>query len=455
LENTAKVTGSGCCGDADIDVEFDDNDELILNGGRIEIKNSGDAEGCLAGIDVEFDDNDGIINNGGTILLENTGDAIETCADSSTIDVEIDNDGDNGEGIINNEGTITIRNSGNAQEIDVEINQINGATITNRGTITLKNTGDARDDLFVRIDQNTANVIINNDCGGVIDIINDDDGKSTFSFVGISNLGTINNFGDGEITVDDNDAISENEGIDVDGNPINFLDICLVSTSGGGGNAYQGPTIGLNNKGMPMVKCGVMFGTTCFDITSKFHFEFELYEMMSGTHTISITSYCAQGVDKCNYVSVGISPNFEDINNQIWKVSMKKDHLGNWTLEKVGSSVGEVSATAQTVGTFVLVSFTIEFLNIDSGTNYVVIEVRDSEGGVQITILNEGIEIKDAHAYPYVQTAFEAPLKVEPLCIGEDVFHRNTCAFDKVKEWATNNAEETMRQILNNEYTYK
>jgi len=176
---------------------------------------------------------------------------------------------------------------------------------------------------------------------------------------------------------------------------------------------------------------------------------------MSGTHTISITTYCSQGVDKCNYVSVGISPNYEDINNQIWKVSMKKDHLGNWTLEKHGSSVGEVSATAQTVGTFVLVSFTIEFLNIDSGQNYVVIEVRDSEGGVQITILNEGVEIKDADAYPYVETAFEAPLVVEPLCIGEDVFHRGTCAFDKVKEWATNNAEETMRQILNNEYTYK
>jgi len=69
--------------------------------------------------------------------------------------------------------------------------------------------------------------------------------------------------------------------------------------------------------------------------------------------------------------------------------------------------------------------------------------------------LNEGVEFKDAHAYPYIETAFEAPLEVEPLCIGEDVYHRGNCAFDKVKEWATNNAEETMRQMLNNEYTYK
>ena len=95
------------------------------------------------------------------------------------------------------------------------------------------------------------------------------------------------------------------------------------------------------------------------------------------------------------------------------------------------------------------------FLSIFLSSKCFVLEVRDSEDGVQITILNEGIEIKDAHAYPYVETAFEAPLKVESLCIGEDVMHRHTCAFDKVKEWATNNAEETMRQILNNEYTYK
>jgi len=133
---------------------------------------------------------------------------------------------------------------------------------------------------------------------------------------------------------------------------------------------------------------------------------------------------------------------------------MKKDHLGNWTLEKhdQGGALGEVSATAQTVGgKFVLVSFTIEFLNIDSGQKVVVFEVRDNKRGNQITIANEGIVIKDADAYPYIETAFEKSLEVEPLCIGEDVIHRHTCAFEKVRDWTIKNAEETMKQMYNNE----
>jgi len=83
------------------------------------------------------------------------------------------------------------------------------------------------------------------------------------------------------------------------------------------------------------------------------------------------------------------------------------------------------------------------------------VQVRDNKHGVQNTYLNEGVQFKDAHAYPYIETAFEAPLEVEPLCIGEDVFHRGNCAFEKVRDWTIKNAEETMRQMYNNEYNYK
>ena len=227
---------------------------------------------------------------------------------------------------------------------------------------------------------------------------------------------------------------------------------------GGGGDSHEPPTIGLNNKGMPIVKCGVMFDSTCFDITSKFHYEFELYEMMSGTHTISITTYCAQGVDKCSYVALAIMPYDEDMNNAIWKIELHKDHLGNLTpvIYDPEGFLGEVTITANVLGgKFWFVSFTIDFKNKDTDPMKFGIQVRDNKLGVQNTYLNEGVQFNDAHAYPYIETAFEAPLEVEPLCIGEDVFHRGNCAFDKVKEWATNNAEETMRQIMNNEHTYK
>jgi len=234
--------------------------------------------------------------------------------------------------------------------------------------------------------------------------------------------------------------------------------VAFSGTTGGGGGTYEDPTIGLNNKGMPMVKCGVMFDITCFDITSKFHYEFELYEMMSGTHTISITTFCSQGVDTCNYVALAIMPYSKDINEATWKIELHKDHLGNLTPVIIDPEgyLGEVTVTSNVRdGKFWIVSFTIEFKNKDTDPMKFGIQVRDNKHGVQNTYLNEGVQFKDAHAYPYIETAFEAPLEVEPLCIGEDVFHRGNCAFDKVKEWATNNAEETMRQIMNNEYTYK
>jgi len=234
--------------------------------------------------------------------------------------------------------------------------------------------------------------------------------------------------------------------------------ISILDLDGGSSSAYEVPTIGLNNKGMPVVKCGVMFDLTCFDITSKFHYEFELYEMMSGTHSIAITTYCAQGVDKCNYTAIGIMPYSEDWNNPTWKIEVHKDHLGNLTLVKNDPEgfLGEVTVTANVVGgKFWLVTFTVEFMNKDTEPMKFAVQVRDIKHGVQNTYLNEGVQFKDADAYPYVETAYEKPLKVKSLCIEDDVFHRYTCAFEKVKEWTIRNAEETMRQILNNEYTYK
>jgi len=226
----------------------------------------------------------------------------------------------------------------------------------------------------------------------------------------------------------------------------------------GSGRAYQGPTIGNDNNGKLIVTCGVAFGSTCFDMTSLFHYELKLYEMMSGTHTISITSYCARGVNECNYVGIGIMPYSENMNNPTWKIEIHRDHLGNLTPVTFDPEgfLGEVTITTQIVdGKFLLVSFTIEFKNKDTGPMKFVVEVRDVKGGVQVTEMNEGIRIRDADAYPYIETAFEEPLEIEPLCIGEDATDRYTCAFKKVQDWATKNAEETLRQMQNNEYIYK
>ncbi len=228
--------------------------------------------------------------------------------------------------------------------------------------------------------------------------------------------------------------------------------------NGKGGRAYQGPTIGLDNDSRLIVTCGVAFDGTCFDMTSLFHYEIKMYEMMSGIHTISITTYCAQGVNNCNYVGIGIMPYSEDMNNPTWKIEVHKDHLGNLTpvIFDPEGFLGEVTVTTQIVdGKFLLVSFTIEFKNKDTGPMKFAVEVRDVNGGRQLTEMNEGVRIRDAHAYPYIETAFEELLEIEPLCIGEDANNRYSCAFKKVRDWATKNAEETLRQMQNNEYTYK
>ena len=215
-------TDSGNNAPAEIQIQFDDINPgaKVLNEGTITMENTGDVEAqCNARIDVEITDNLGLIENSGTITLTNSGDATDRdCdeGDTSVIEVEIDN-GEEDQGVfisgtINNEGTIELINSGDAEEIEVEINSEAGSTLTNRdgGEIFLENRGVASDELDVRIDQDEATSSITNECGALIEI--EDTSQqipSLGSFVGIRNIGTITNFGTGEITLNDNGVKTE------------------------------------------------------------------------------------------------------------------------------------------------------------------------------------------------------------------------------------------------------
>jgi WD40 repeat protein len=232
----------------------------------------------------------------------------------------------------------------------------------------------------------------------------------------------------------------------------------LVGQKSGGGDDDEPPTIGMNRAGdRLLVTCGVAFDADCFTITSDYHEEFKLYEMMSGTHTVSITVYCAKGVNYCNYVGLGIMPYSEFNTNPTWWLEATKNLSGQWTVSKTDplGYTGEVIVTTQIVNNkFVIVSFTIQFNNIDTGPMKVGIQARSIDKAVRNWYLNEGVEIKDAHAYPYVETAFEKPLKVDSLCLNENSNKRYTCAFKMVQEWATQNAEETLNEILSGNYVY-
>ncbi len=237
------------------------------------------------------------------------------------------------------------------------------------------------------------------------------------------------------------------------------LTFAFVGFPNPGGDDLEPPTLGMNLAGTKMqVNCGVAFDQDCFDITSNYHEEFKLYEMMSGTHTISITMYCSQGVQYCKRVGLGIMPYDEYNTNPTWWVEATKSLGNQWTITKVDSEgyLGVVTITTQIINDkFQVLSFTLEFKNINTGPMKVGIQLQDSKGGVRNWYLNEGVEFIDSDAYPSVDASFEAPLEVEPLCFGQNNPDRNSCQFSKMKDWATQNAEETLRQMMGNQYQYE
>ncbi len=228
--------------------------------------------------------------------------------------------------------------------------------------------------------------------------------------------------------------------------------------TGGGSNISEPPTIGKSlDQTRQLVEKGFCIDSDCFTVTKLFHEEFKLYEMMTGTHTITTTIYCAHGVDKCRYAAIGIMPYDKDMNDAVWKIEFIRDHFDNWKtiIEDPEGFLGDVIVNAEIVDKkFLLVDYTIEFKNKETPPMKVGVQLRDNQEGVRNFYFNDGIKFNDSDAYPYVQTFYEKPLEVEPLCLNEDSSHRHSCAFDKVREWAIEKAEQVLRQMMNNQYVY-
>jgi len=245
---------------------------------------------------------------------------------------------------------------------------------------------------------------------------------------------------------------------------INELDhrskgLAFATVGGGGaGGGHGNPTIGVNDEGILVVTCGVNFDGKCFTITAPFHEEFKLYEMMSGTHTISITMYCANGVTTCNYAAIAIMPYSESMDNTTWKIELYKDNEGNLTTVTTDPEgyLGTVTVTTQILDDkFWIVSFTVDFKNKDTGPMMFGVQVRDNYNALRNWYLNEGVEFIDSDAYPSILTEFDESLEIDSLCLNEDPTYRYSCAFAEIRDRAIQLAEETLWQMLNGEYTYK
>ncbi len=225
-----------------------------------------------------------------------------------------------------------------------------------------------------------------------------------------------------------------------------------------GGTSHEPPTIGKNKAGTKqLVENGFCIDADCFTVTKLFHEEFKLYEMMSGTHTLSTLVYCAQGVQHCNYSAIGIMPYDKDMNDAVWKIEMKGNHLGEWTpvIYDPEGFLGEVTITTQIVSDkFLSVSYTIEFKNKQTPPMKVGVQLRDDKNGVRNFYFNEGVKFNDSDAYPYVETSFEQPLKVEKICINPLPHDRDSCGFELVRDWTQKKAQDLLNDMQNGNYIY-
>jgi len=255
-----------------------------------------------------------------------------------------------------------------------------------------------------------------------------------------------------EITIKDDDGRgtggggAKRPGLVVDSNS--------ESTGSTGSSQHEPPTIGRSLDGLiqHVGKGGIAIDGKQFLVTKPFHQEFELYEMLSGKHTISNTIYCPKGVQVCNYIAIGVTPYQGDVEDAIWWIELRKDIFDNWKIavfDDTGKIGTPVTFSTQVIDNYRLgTSITVPFNNIDTPPLKLWVQVRDDYNGIRNFYFNEGVQFKDADAYPYVETTFEAPIEVEPLCLDENPNHRDTCAFEKVKQLTIKNAEETLRQIM-------
>jgi len=390
----------------------------FTNAGTITIEGTSSHSGRLSNLDSANFTNSGTITMNGTNThsgqIRNTGTASIT--NSGTITMDGTN---NSSGQLRSTGTGSITNSGT-----ITLTGINGASgrvtnlsvITNSGSLTTNN----------GFNNNNVNSEITN--SGILQVT-----------LNLNNIGgSIINICGGQITFGS-----------ISGNPIQEEN-CQIS-SGSSSNAYEDPTIGKSHHGRQVVENGICIDITCWTVTAAFHQDFELVEMFSDSiHTITTTVFCQNGVHRCNYVAFGVSPYGTNINDSVWKVILQKDHLDNWTMKVIDDEgyLGEVTSTTQIVDNrYLSASSTIEFKKPTPGM-ILNIEVRDSKGGYRDFKFNDGVAIVDSYAYPLIETSYDQPLEIEPLCLNENPDKRYTCAFAKVREQTLIDAAIAYEEIM-------
>jgi len=254
-------------------------------------------------------------------------------------------------------------------------------------------------------------------------------------------------------------------GVDTNPSDVDFRYSISSPVEGDGhGAPYDDPTLGIVvRSGVLSHSDGFCFDLFCLDVLEYFN-HLPIQEVDAGsTHTVSLTVFCPHGAIRCNYASVGGTS--EDINSLDWNIVMTRiGFTEDWefTVYDPNGLLGDVTTLFQNIDIlYNQHTFNIEFLTPASvGTVdgnavppednlFLVTEIRDSNAGSARNIFNEGIFVTDIYAYPQSQGLYQSPVEVEPLCLNEDPTMRYTCAFDLVRQWTIEQAEEKLKEMYN------
>ena len=246
------------------------------------------------------------------------------------------------------------------------------------------------------------------------------------------------------------------------GDDISYPPCTVVKSNNDSGTSYPDPHLG-DPFNRPGHDNGFCMNQNCINVEGYFNHFPETTVPQGSTQTFTLLVDCQRGANLCNHLEIaGALPDSQFYEYQ-WAATMdRQPGSENWDLTVTNpfGEIGDVTATVQTIDqTFVTATFNIPFLIPGSvGTHdgigdpqennrHLHVTVWDSNGGLSNYIFNDGVYVDDIYAYPQAETLFDDPLVYEKLCLNEDEKDRNTCAFEKVRQWAIKNAEEKLKEI--------
>ncbi len=236
-----------------------------------------------------------------------------------------------------------------------------------------------------------------------------------------------------------------------------------VSTlSAGSSNAIQDPNLGDVRHGKGHDN-GFCMNLNCINVNGLFNHFPETTVPQGSTQTFTVLVNCPRGANTCNHISLAGALPDADFYDDRWRATVdRQTNSGNWimTVYNPFEEIGDVTVSVQSVDhSFITASFNIQFLipgsigtpdgigDPQKNNRHIHVTVWDNNKGASNYIFNEGIYVDDIYAYPQVETLYETPLELEPLCLNENPNKRYTCAFDMIKEWTIKNAENVLSDI--------